>query len=60
MGYPGGRILYKVISSKVASGTDGGKVCKTDLEGIGGRIKLIFELYSSVGLEPDGGVPEAA
>lgn len=51
--------MYKVINSKVASGTDGGKVYKTNLEGIGGRIKLIFELYRAVGLEPDARVPDA-
>ncbi|WP_167848799.1 hypothetical protein [Methanolobus halotolerans] len=40
--------MYKVISAKVASGTDGGKVYNTDLDGIGGRVRLIFELYTMI------------
>lgn len=40
--------MYKVINAKLASGMDGGKVYRSDLEGIGGRIRLIFELCNLV------------
>jgi len=48
MGYDGEFPMYKVINAKLASGMDGGKVYRSDLEGIGGRIRLIFELCNLV------------
>ncbi|MDW7732513.1 MAG: hypothetical protein SCH66_08810 [Methanolobus sp.] len=51
--------MYKVINSKVASGNDGGKVYRSNLDGIGGRIRLIFELCNLVDPGQDSAAIEA-
>lgn len=51
--------MYKVINAKAASGMDGGKVYRSDLDGIGGRIRLIFELCNLVDPGQDPSAIEA-